>query len=338
MKNHKGTVPALLTLGLVIVGTIITLGTSLFINKTKNIASNPRADSCVTGTYYNQVTCNNVCNPIANCRSCGSAGQWECFVENTPSCYKYRTYASRSNCWGDSESDDDSLCSMCKIGETTRWEYNRNGLPTGGGGSLTPGAGTPNPTSTCKPYNCNKLDTGYISHELSYYSNTMVYDGLGCSGVAMNVVTVTDTICIPLTNNSCRPKNCQEINSEWKNKTIYVKYSSTMTPFYYTSCTATSSYTDETVVSICTTPTDVPPSPTPSTTPTLIPSVTPTPKPYGYLLPHGIELDGYYYCDNKKGKSVWSDQDSLNCIERFGEENAALGTRASYYYCCSKIQ
>lgn len=49
MKNHKGAVATLLTLGLVVVGTLITLGTSLFVNSKKNIASNPRAEviNCV---------------------------------------------------------------------------------------------------------------------------------------------------------------------------------------------------------------------------------------------------------------------------------------------------
>ncbi|MEK7597328.1 MAG: hypothetical protein AAB441_01640 [Patescibacteria group bacterium] len=46
MKNHKGEIATFLTLGLVIVGTLITLGTSFFVNKTK-IASNPKAG----GTY-----------------------------------------------------------------------------------------------------------------------------------------------------------------------------------------------------------------------------------------------------------------------------------------------
>lgn len=68
MKNHKGMVATLLTLGLVIVGTLVTLGTSLFVsNRNSNLASNSRAASmnCMTprrcndkvfyqtgGTYY----------------------------------------------------------------------------------------------------------------------------------------------------------------------------------------------------------------------------------------------------------------------------------------------
>src|SRR3989344_4140649 len=57
MKNHKGTVPALLTLGLVLVGTLVTLGSSFFVNKTKNIALNSRA---ATGVFHK---CN-LDNPI----------------------------------------------------------------------------------------------------------------------------------------------------------------------------------------------------------------------------------------------------------------------------------
>ncbi len=48
MKNKKGEIATLLTLGLVVVGTLITLGTSLFVsNKKTNLASNSRA-----GTTY----------------------------------------------------------------------------------------------------------------------------------------------------------------------------------------------------------------------------------------------------------------------------------------------
>jgi len=47
MKNHKGTVPALLTLGLVLVGSLVTLGLSVLTN-TNKIASNPRAATCST--------------------------------------------------------------------------------------------------------------------------------------------------------------------------------------------------------------------------------------------------------------------------------------------------
>lgn len=51
MKNKKGEIATLLTLGLVLVGTLITLGSSFFVNKTKTIVSNPKAGgvfSCCT--------------------------------------------------------------------------------------------------------------------------------------------------------------------------------------------------------------------------------------------------------------------------------------------------
>jgi len=44
MKNHKGAIATLLTLGLVVIGTLITLGTSLFVSNSKtNLASNSMA-------------------------------------------------------------------------------------------------------------------------------------------------------------------------------------------------------------------------------------------------------------------------------------------------------
>lgn len=43
MKNHRGEIATLLTLGLVLVGTVVTIATSLIANNQKNIASNPRA-------------------------------------------------------------------------------------------------------------------------------------------------------------------------------------------------------------------------------------------------------------------------------------------------------
>lgn len=65
MKNHKGVVATLLTLGLVVLATAITLGSSLFVSNQKtNLASNSRASEssgpCVAG------------------QNCGSGNQWLC--------------------------------------------------------------------------------------------------------------------------------------------------------------------------------------------------------------------------------------------------------------------
>jgi hypothetical protein len=68
MKNHKGEIATLLTLGLIIVGGLITLGTSLFVsNQKSNLASNSRAALyCPTGSH---------CIPASS--SCSTIGQIE---------------------------------------------------------------------------------------------------------------------------------------------------------------------------------------------------------------------------------------------------------------------
>ncbi len=43
MKNKKGEITTILTLGMILVGAVLTIATSFFANKTKNLASNPRA-------------------------------------------------------------------------------------------------------------------------------------------------------------------------------------------------------------------------------------------------------------------------------------------------------
>ena len=76
MKNHKGAIATLLTLGLVVIGTLITLGTSLFVNnKNTNIASNPRASS--------QASCGGIVSGCTrNYYACGSNK-----YSSTSSCY-----------------------------------------------------------------------------------------------------------------------------------------------------------------------------------------------------------------------------------------------------------
>lgn len=58
MKNHKGAVPALLTLGLVLVGSLITIGISFLTNNNK-ISSNPRAAGCSNKTFCAEGKINN---------------------------------------------------------------------------------------------------------------------------------------------------------------------------------------------------------------------------------------------------------------------------------------
>ena len=65
MKNRRGEIATLLTLGLVLVGGLVTLATSFIINRQNNLASNPRAGlNCPTGSYCR-----------TNTSSCSSIGQ-----------------------------------------------------------------------------------------------------------------------------------------------------------------------------------------------------------------------------------------------------------------------
>lgn len=65
MKNHKGTIATLLTLGLVVLATAITLGSSLFVSNQKtNLASNSRATESS--------------GPCEEGQNCGSGNQWLC--------------------------------------------------------------------------------------------------------------------------------------------------------------------------------------------------------------------------------------------------------------------
>lgn len=77
MKNHKGAIPALLTLGLVIVGSLVTLGLSVLTN-TNKIASNPRAATCSTVQCSTLLTgsTGSICyqSPDYYSGACGSTG------------------------------------------------------------------------------------------------------------------------------------------------------------------------------------------------------------------------------------------------------------------------
>jgi hypothetical protein len=151
MKNHKGTVATLLTLGLVLVGSLVTLGVSFLTNNNKQIASSPRAQAAemptCTAFYENMgdVTvsgsgCAPACGGEDNCRECKFAGdiKYECSnIGELNPCVKARTYSSKSNCVGEHTSDGNELCTQCKVSDTPRWEYGGSG--PGGGNVNVPG-------------------------------------------------------------------------------------------------------------------------------------------------------------------------------------------------------
>jgi len=125
MKNKKGEIATLLTLGLVVVGTLITLGTSLFVNNKKNIPSNPRA----------------VCQIPESSKAC-------CFCKKG----KVTVYASstsrQNNCMG-------TACTTAAYGNAygaSSWGYcNNSGGSYEGGSCTSSGGGTPVPGTTLTP-------------------------------------------------------------------------------------------------------------------------------------------------------------------------------------------
>ncbi len=106
MKNQKGAIATLLTLGLVVIGTAITLGTSLFVNnKNTNLASNSRA----------AINCGNQGKCQLNSTTCLDVGQSSGALK---CCAAHQTPANRSY---------PSLATSCSTG--------------GSGGGTTSGAG-----------------------------------------------------------------------------------------------------------------------------------------------------------------------------------------------------
>src|SRR3989339_1189938 len=124
MKNHKGEIATLLTLGLVLVGTLITLGTSLLVNNKKNLASNPRA-AC-SGP---------VPSPSKACCFC-KKGKVTVYASST---------SRQNNCMG-------TACTTAAYGNAygaSSWGYcNNSGGSYEGGSWISSGGGTPVPGTT----------------------------------------------------------------------------------------------------------------------------------------------------------------------------------------------
>ena len=152
MHNHKGAIATLLTLGLVLVGTLITLGTSFFVNnKNTNLASNSRAQTadtiqkCQGATFMAMGNanmsgsgCAPACGGEENCQACTLGGEtrYECTNTNgIPACTKARTYSSLTNCQNENTETDPNNCTQCLLlGFTPRFEYGGTGpVPSGGG-------------------------------------------------------------------------------------------------------------------------------------------------------------------------------------------------------------
>lgn len=98
MKNKRGEIATLLTLGLVILGGVLAIGSSVFLSKQKT-TSTRAATTCVigkkcgSGNYWDCTTANG-CDPTGNCKNANL--EFACCVQNNNACSdgsdKYRWY------------------------------------------------------------------------------------------------------------------------------------------------------------------------------------------------------------------------------------------------------
>lgn len=223
MHNHKGEIATLLTLGLVLVGTLITLGTSLFVSNNKtNFASNSRAAD------YGGKAC--------------------CFCQKGI----IRLYASST------AQENLGPCTTAKYGSAygaSSWGYCNDNLGSyeggeckasgGGGGGGTPAPGATLTPEDCKntttvpkadPDNCTDFNSGttiYPSHELSTKGN-LIFDGKDCSGEGKSINDAEDSFCAALNSGNCKSWDCKKVKSEWKSQDLWKNYLNGTT-YYYSS-------------------------------------------------------------------------------------------------------
>ena len=194
MKNKKGEIATLLTLGLVLVGTLITLGTSFFVNKTK-IASNPKAQCAGP-----------IPSPSKACCFC-KKGKVTVYASST---------ARVNNCM-------DTPCTTDAYGTAygaTNWGYCDNGgsvgsyeggACTGGGGGITPNPeeGTPVPFCKTPETTCTLLGYGTSTDSMSIDKDKNYYFGKNCGETnKIGDLSAFITKCTGLVSGDCTPVGC----------------------------------------------------------------------------------------------------------------------------------
>lgn len=339
MKNKKGEIATFLTLGLVLVGGVITLVLSYFSSNTnKKISINSRAQTKDAGYC---------CVKYIDGKNYGCPGRGA--IQNVgkycPNTKEYITCGGYSSCEG-------LYIGVNIVSSGTCESYGAQDLPSQGtmcveGGGVTPvpnGGSTPAPPSGCDGKTCGDYG-GSADYPIGYSKkNNSFYNNNQCNPGSKNENLITISVrqyCSRLSGVHCKLVTCFSAtkNNNAKNKNVREDETNPGT-FYYssdTSCSIHSLTTEQLNDECLPSPTDAPPSPTPSPSSTPVPSLTPTPIPWGYILPYGKEIDGFFYCDEEKRKPDWTQQDSDKCSERFGT-NATLGDRANFYYCCSIIK
>lgn len=250
MKNHKGVVATLLTLGLVLVGTLVTLGIS-YLTNTNKIASNPRAaeDSCdLPDDSCWIVKCIN-----------GKPGS----LQYSPSLCQYDI--PTSSCSGGSPysgggqmvigvSARDDLLDPPTFSCTGSGNAGSGNEEQEGGDNITPGAGGGTAKCPKKDYNCTEIDAKYQSHVLSKDKDGLYHDGDSCKGTGKTKTKIAVDVCVALNDNECFSYNCEDIGSHgWKSKELLAMGDGEERQYYTElkkNCTSTA-YTEATIESTC---------------------------------------------------------------------------------------
>lgn len=177
MKNRKGSTAALLTLGLVLIGSLVTLGVSFLTNNNKKIASYPRASECTSGAYVNEVDCLATCGE-GNCTSCDIGGipKWQCSnASSLNPCTEARTYYDIDNCTAEHPIEtSECSCTQCLISYTPRVECKGEGGPIGASGVVPVTCNTAYST-------CNAQFGASFGNQQFWQKGDLYYSKEGCS-------------------------------------------------------------------------------------------------------------------------------------------------------------
>jgi hypothetical protein len=162
-KNKKAEIATFLTLGMILVGAVLTVATSFFANKAKNLASNPRA-ACDTSL---------IPSPDAAL----------CFCQKG----KVRIYASstsrKNNCmtstpeqYGNAYGADN--WGWCPNNDTSKYTKECSSTGSSPPDSVT---ATPSPPNNCTIVDCSTFILS-VKHTISKDNNNYYYDGKNCDG------------------------------------------------------------------------------------------------------------------------------------------------------------
>ena len=249
MKNHKGVVATLLTLGLVLVGTLLTLGIS-YLTNTNKIASNLRAaeDSCS--------------DPDNSCWIVKCINGKPDYLQYSSSLCQYDMPISSCPDGGASPYGGGGKMAYGRASrDALVEEFTCTGSGNAGSGNEEQGEGTDSTdpaTAECPTidYNCNKIDsTIYKDHVLSIDEDGLYHDGDSCEGKGMKKAKIKTDVCddYKVTTNECFPSNCQDIDPAWTSIELLAMGDGTARKYYTDldrECASTS-YTGTTIVSIC---------------------------------------------------------------------------------------